>query len=71
MLTLKEFMNALMTADTYCGQKILRREIGYGANPDVYLFYGDRSHHRYSCFDEYEKYKDAWTTINERFGFLG
>lgn len=62
MMTLKEFMDEMLVRTEYNGQKIIEREIGYGAKPDVYLFYGDtKSPTRfYSCFDEYEKYKEAY-----------
>lgn len=66
MLTLKEFMDEMLVRTEYNGKKILEREIGYGHKPDVYLFYGEtegdtKSPTRfYSCFDEYEKYKEAY-----------
>jgi len=58
MMTLKEFMDEMLTRDEYKGKKIISREIGYGAKPDVYLNVESETNYRrfYSCFAEYEKY---------------
>lgn len=57
-LDLKQFMNRMMSLDEYDGRKIIRREIAYGARPDVFLFYTNRDY--YSCFEEFDKYQEAY-----------
>ena len=68
MLTLKEFMDEMLVRDEYDGKKIISREIGYGAKPDVHLMYGNDRSQSYSCFDEYEKYKEAYKKFADWLG---
>ena len=38
MYNKKEFMDKILTTKTLNGCNIIRREIGHGAEPDVYIF---------------------------------
>jgi hypothetical protein len=38
MYNKKEFMDKILTAKTLNGCEIIRREVGYGTEPDVYIF---------------------------------
>ena len=70
MMTLKEFMDEMLTRTEYKGKKIISREIGYGAKPDVYLNVEDETSYRrfYSCFAEYEKYKENYKEFADWLG---
>jgi hypothetical protein len=58
MYNKKEFMDKILTTKTLNGCNIIRREIGYGAEPDVYIFLqGDNGnqtcHSAFALFDHY------------------
>jgi hypothetical protein len=60
-IELHEFTNAMINLETYKGKEIVRREIGFGANPDVLLVYGEDSvlgSLYFSCAKEFRKYKE-------------
>jgi len=64
MLTKKQFMDKLLSLTEYNGDTIISKDIGYGAEPDVYLRVKD-SKRFYSGFFEYEKYCDAYKRFAE------
>ena len=68
MMTLKEFMDEMLVRTEYNGKKIISREIGYGAKPDVRLMYGKDRSQSFSCFAEYEKYKENYKEFAEWLG---
>jgi hypothetical protein len=64
MLTKKEFFDKFLSLKEYNGHTIISKDIGYGAEPDVYLeVEGDRRF--YSGNAEYEKYCDAYKRFAE------
>jgi len=63
MLTKKQFMDKLLSLTEYNGDTIISKDIGYGAEPDVFLDVKveDGQYRRfYSGSAEYEKYCDAY-----------